>query len=74
MPVLERGKPGDVLVLDLMPRRAQPRDGSVQVAGVPEDYGVQDQAEGCELLVLSELAQPTAGRGYAQVESLKVIV
>jgi len=57
VPVLERGEPGDVLVLDAVALGAQLRDGGVEVAGVPQDDGIEDQTEGGEL-VLSELAQP----------------
>jgi hypothetical protein len=35
VPVLERGEPGDVLVLDLVALSAELGDGRVEVAGVP---------------------------------------
>lgn len=55
MPVLERREAGDVLVLDVVALGAELCDGSVPVAGVPQGDGVEDEAEGGEL-VLSERA------------------
>ncbi|OIJ96350.1 hypothetical protein BIV23_32915 [Streptomyces monashensis] len=73
MPVLEWGEARGVLVLDVVALGTELGDGDIQVAGAPQDDGVEDQAEGGEL-VLSERAQPTARQGYARVESLKAIV
>lgn len=56
MRVLQRGQAGHVLVLDVGARRAELGNGGVQVAGVPQHHGVEDQAQGGEP-VLSELAQ-----------------
>lgn len=46
MPVLERGEPGDVLVLDAVALRAELGDCGIHVAGVPQDDSVEDQAQG----------------------------
>lgn len=53
MPVLERGEAGDVLVLDVVALGAELGDGGIQVAGVPQDDGVEDQAERGELILLA---------------------
>lgn len=53
VPVFERGKAGDVLVLDVEALGAELGDGGVQVAGVPQRDGVEDQTEGCELVLLA---------------------
>ncbi len=53
VPVLERREAGDVLVLDVVALGAELDDGSVQVAGVPQDDGVEDEAEGGELVLLA---------------------
>lgn len=58
----ERGEVGDVLVADVEAVRAQLGHGGVHVPGVEEHKGVEDQAQGADL-VLSELAQLTARRG-----------
>jgi hypothetical protein len=53
VPVLERGEAGDVLVLEVVALGAELGDGGVQVAGVPQDHGVEDQPEGGELVLLA---------------------
>jgi len=51
--VSERGQPGDVLVLDRIAAVAELGDGGVQVAGVPQGDGVDDDAQRAELVFLS---------------------
>jgi hypothetical protein len=51
--VPERGQPGDVGLADRVAALAQRGDGGVEVAGVPQHDGVQDQAEGAELVFLA---------------------
>src|SRR5258705_7827993 len=51
--VTERGEPGDVLVAHLLPALAQVLDDGVEVAGVPEHDGVEDESEGGELVFLA---------------------
>lgn len=53
MQVLERGEACEVLVLDVVALGAELGDGGVEVAGVPQDDGVEDQAEGGELVLLA---------------------
>ena len=52
MGVGERGQPGGVLVACLLSLTAELGDGGVGVAGVPQHYGVEYQAEGAELVFL----------------------
>lgn len=37
----QRGQPGNVLIADRVPVGAQPVDGGVYVAGVPQHHGVE---------------------------------
>ncbi|MGY3061808.1 hypothetical protein ACVWZD_006106 [Streptomyces sp. TE3672] len=52
----ERGQPGDVLVTDLEAVLADLSDGGVRVPGVEEDQGIEDEAEGTDLVLHTVLA------------------
>lgn len=66
MPVLERGEPDAVLVvLDLVTLGTEPGDGGVRVTGLPQDHGVEGQAEGGELVLLAfPVCLPDLGPGH----------
>lgn len=61
----ERGEAGDALVADVEAVRSQLVDRGVQVPRVDEDGGVEDQAQGADLVLhavlvaLVELARPS---------------
>ncbi|MFD4668073.1 hypothetical protein, partial [Streptomyces halstedii] len=62
MVVLEWGEPGEQLVGDGEAVSGQLFDGGVDVKAVEQDYAVEGQSEGAEL-VLSELGMLTAWGG-----------
>jgi hypothetical protein len=51
--VPERGQPGDSLVAHGLAAAAQALDDGVEVTGIPQHDGVEDQAEGGELNFLA---------------------
>src|ERR1035441_1537897 len=51
--VPERGQPGDSLVAHGLAAAAQALDDGVEVTGIPQHDGVEDQAEGGELMFLA---------------------
>jgi hypothetical protein len=51
--VPERGQPGDSLVAHGLAAAAQALDDGVEVTGIPQHDGVEDQAEGGELIFLA---------------------
>ena len=51
--VLQRREPPQILVRDLVARRAEVGDGVVEVLGVSEDERVECKAEGAELVFLA---------------------
>jgi hypothetical protein len=53
MGAAQRGEPGHVLVLDLVPARPQLLDRGVQIARVPQHHRVQDQAQRAQLVLLA---------------------
>ena len=79
MVVLERRQRPDVVVLDVEPAAAQLVHGGVLVAGVPEHDGIDDEAEGAELVLLAfpvELAslavEDGAGKSVAALGAVEL--
>src|SRR5579884_3308089 len=56
--VLERGEPGDVLVLDGVALGAEPGSSSVQVAGVPQHDGIENETRTGQLILLALAVRP----------------
>jgi hypothetical protein len=56
--VPERGQPGDSLVAHGLAAAAQALHDGVEVTGIPQHDGVEDQAEGGELILAFAIGLP----------------